>query len=109
MNLHRGPGTVSLGVDLDFFVCFSSSSAVVGSAGQANYAAANAYLDALMRHRRARGLSGTTMNVGVADHGAVAEDDGLAKILERLGCKYLLLEGYSVTPLAFRTSCFGVF
>ena len=72
--------------NLDFFVCFSSGAAIIGSKGQANYAAANSYLDALMNHRRRNGLAGTTMNVGaVGGIGVVAENNDLQKTMERLG------------------------
>jgi myxalamid-type polyketide synthase MxaB len=50
--------------ELDFLVAFSSSTAVLGMAGQANYAAANAFMDALMHQRRAAGLAGLSVNWG---------------------------------------------
>jgi hypothetical protein len=71
---------------LDFFICFSSISGVVGAKGQSNYSAANNYLDALMRNRRERGLAGTTMNVGlVSGIGVAAEDAALMKVMDRMG------------------------
>jgi acyl transferase domain-containing protein/acyl carrier protein len=50
--------------ELDFFVGFSSAAPVVGAPGQSNYAAANAFLDALMGWRFAQGLPGLSINWG---------------------------------------------
>ncbi|NBD13836.1 SDR family NAD(P)-dependent oxidoreductase [Corallococcus silvisoli] len=49
---------------LDFFACFSSAAALLGSAGQGNYAAANAFLDGLVAYRHSLGLPGLGINWG---------------------------------------------
>lgn len=59
-HLHQA----SLDRELDFFICFSSIVALLGSPGQSNYVAANAYMDALMNYRNQLGLPGLSINWG---------------------------------------------
>nr|AQV04238.1 SwnK-like protein 2 [Slafractonia leguminicola] len=62
---HLHQFTQSLGLDLDFFIMCSSISGIIGNAGQANYAAANTFLDALSHMRRAAHLPATSVSLGL--------------------------------------------
>jgi surfactin synthase thioesterase subunit/short-subunit dehydrogenase len=76
-NLH----CVSEGMNLDWFVLFSSLLSLWGAAGSANYAAGNSFLDSLADHRRALGLPVSLFNWGPwSGTGMLSEQDEAARI-----------------------------
>ena len=70
---------------LDFFTVFSSATVLIGNPGQANYVAANAGLEAVVKSRRAAGLPANLIGWGpVADAGMLAEASAVKAQLERM-------------------------
>ncbi|MEV8443541.1 SDR family NAD(P)-dependent oxidoreductase [Actinosynnema sp. NPDC051121] len=73
------------GLDLDFFVLYSSGAALVGNFKQANYVAGNLFLEALARARRRRGRPALAVQWGaIADTGYVARE-AMGEQLTKLG------------------------
>ena len=67
-NLHNATS------DLDFFVLFSSISGIIGNRGQANYAAANTFLDAFVPYRQSMGLPCSAIDIGLMEDIGAAQD-----------------------------------
>ncbi|PWY96147.1 polyketide synthase module [Aspergillus sclerotioniger CBS 115572] len=77
-NLHNA--AMERHLHLDFFICLSSISSIVGSKGQANYAAANSFLDSFSEYRRQLGQRCMTVSLGVMeDIGVIAESESLSQ------------------------------
>ncbi len=87
-NLHNA--TVSAGLDLDFFVLFSSLSGIVGQPGQANYASGNTFLDAFVQFRTNLGLPAAAIDIGaVGDVGYISRNRDLMQKMAAAGFKTL--------------------
>ncbi|GAB0138685.1 t1pks [Epichloe bromicola] len=88
-NLHHATATCTT---LEFFILFSSQNAQIGQWGQANYAAANTFLDAFAQYRHGHNLVSSVIDVGLmGDVGFAAENRAILKKLGRIGM-YILQE-----------------
>ncbi|GGO80882.1 hypothetical protein GCM10011348_18600 [Marinobacterium nitratireducens] len=84
LSLHRA--LESLSVELEHFVLFSSIANLVGNSRQANYCAANGFLDGLAHLRRTRGLPALSVNFGaIAAVGMLEEDARIGQHLTQIG------------------------
>lgn len=88
-------------LDLAAFVLFSSAAGTLGAAGQANYAAGNAFLDALAARRRAEGLPALSLGWGLWDTG-----DGMAAGLGEAEMRRLARDGILPLPAGRALSLF---
>ncbi|KAM6087310.1 mycolipanoate synthase-like [Chlamydotis macqueenii] len=85
LNLHW----VTRGQELDYFVCYSSVTSFLGNSTQANYAAANSFLDTFCLYRRNCGLSGQSINWGALNLGILLNQNHIQNILEAKGIDIL--------------------
>lgn len=100
-NLHQH----TLGEELDFFVLFSSAASLLGSQGQANYAAANAFMDMLAHQRHSEHRPGLSINWGAWDKVGMAASRQSSKIARMAGVGTIQPEeGLNALHLLLRSS-----
>jgi myxalamid-type polyketide synthase MxaB len=89
---------------LDFFVMYSSASALLGAPGQGNHAAANAFLDALAHYRRSAGLPGLSINWGAwSEIGAAARKNVGQRISKQGIGEFTPTQGLATLGLAMQS------
>ena len=78
---------LSLTMDLDFFIMFSSISGILGNVGQVAYAAANSFLDKLCEYRRQKlGLPALSVNWGpISGAGVLERNTDLTSVFNAIG------------------------
>ncbi|KAI1379833.1 putative polyketide synthase [Hypoxylon crocopeplum] len=108
-NLHNA----LLQDDLDFFVLFGSTAGILGYYGQANYASANAFLDAFVQYRQGLQLPASAIDIGAnGDVGFVARTQSVLDSMkatsgkftseeEFLDCLHLAIARSSISPAPF--------
>ncbi|PGH11308.1 hypothetical protein AJ79_04924 [Helicocarpus griseus UAMH5409] len=85
-NLHNALDSSKI----DFFVVFSSIASLCGNKGQANYSAANSFLDAFVRYRRSQGLPASVLNLGmVGDIGCITKAPEVLSAARKAGVRLL--------------------
>ncbi|MBF8268848.1 MAG: hypothetical protein HW386_557 [Gammaproteobacteria bacterium] len=89
-NLHQ----LTIDQNLDFFILYSSATTYLGNPGQANYVAANHYLEALARYRKAQGLPALAIAWdAIMDSGYLARNEALRETFsKRLGIKGIYIK-----------------
>ncbi|XP_072110533.1 uncharacterized protein [Mobula birostris] len=85
LNLH----STTKSFPLDYFVCYSSVASFIGNSAQANYSAANSFLDIFAHYRRTQGLVGQSINWGALNLGLLLNKDGMRRFLESKGIMIL--------------------
>ena len=82
---------MSLEMDLDFFVMFSSMASIVGNMGQSSYSACNAFQDSLAQYRRhVLGLPGLAINWGpISGAGVMERETGIVKLMTKVGLGFI--------------------
>ena len=84
-NLHN-----AITSDLDFFILYGSYGSIGGQWGQANYAAANTFLDSFVRYRHQKGLPASVIDIGVmGEVGFVAQSPDMIEFFHKLGMQIL--------------------
>ncbi|KAE8311179.1 putative polyketide synthase [Aspergillus transmontanensis] len=93
-NLHHALRQVE---GLEFFLLFSSASGILGQPGQANYAAANVFMDAFVQYRHSLGLPASVIDIGVVgDVGYVSENIQSGQALKTAFQGYKIITEYEL-------------